>query len=129
MTDSVKPANTAEVIIKDESAAEQARALQALATAAAPVIQQVMDTSRATAQDRYSHQLRMTEIDERMENGLHRRLFPLVWLGALVTAAVILWACFVGRWEIATHLLTAIVAGGAGWVARSQVASALVDED
>jgi hypothetical protein len=120
-TEIVKSPGAAEVVARDEAAAEQTRALQALATAAAPLIQQVMDTNRAAAQDGYNHELRMAEVDERMQNSLFRRLFPLVWLGALVAGAVVLWACYAGRWEIATHVLTAAAAGLAGWSAKSRV--------
>lgn len=121
MSDTGRHVTLGQVIAKEESAVEQAQALQALATAAAPLIQQVMDTNRATAQDGYDHELRMAEVDERMQNNLHQRLFPLVWLGALVAAAVVLWACYAERWEIATHLLTAAAAGLAGWAAKSRI--------
>jgi hypothetical protein len=121
MSDTVKSVEPTEIITKAEAAAEQGQSLEALIAVAAPLIQQCMDTHRATEQDKHQHEQRLLEIKERMQNRFHGRLVPLYGCGALVIAGVIFWACAAGKWEIVTHLLTAVVAGWAGWAARSDV--------
>jgi hypothetical protein len=103
-----------QVVTRDEAAqVAQARALESLVTVLSPVIQQVMDTSRAAERDGREHELRAMQLEAEIEDRRAKRELPLVWYIAIVVTLVIGWACYVGRWEIATHVLTAALA----WVA------------
>jgi hypothetical protein len=129
MTEDVKSPGSVEVITKGEADAAQSLDLKELARAATPLIQQYIDGTRAIAQDKFRHEQRMAEGRERARENFRRRVFPLIWVLTTLGAVVVLWACYAGLWQIATHILTAAVAAAAGWTARPRYEPVEVERD
>jgi hypothetical protein len=121
VSDPQQPKGTQQLLTQEQAAEiQQTKALQDLIAAATPLIQQVMDTGRATKREELDHELKLAELDAGAEERLHRRVFPLVWYGAVVVTAAVGWAAYKEKWEIVTHSLTAILAWAAGYTLRGR---------
>lgn len=106
-----------ELVISDS-----ARELRVLIEGLSPLADNFLERQARSEQEQREHVFRMAQLGmtERLETTKQSLRFtaPLVYV--LVAAVLLLgvWAAILDRWEITTHLLTALLAWAAGYQMR-----------